>query len=203
MKQVTTGKRTEPYGESSAPAESARARLIRAASNLFCRFGINATGVDAIVEAAGTAKATLYKAFGSKERLVEAVLESEGEAWRKWFIGSIDRYPGGPKDKLAGMFDILEEWFATDRFFGCPFVNAVGEFDKREPRYRELALAHKRVVIARVAELAKAAGCKDANAVALQLCFLVDGVITAALITGDAKIARTARAAAVKVVAAA
>ncbi len=197
------GKRADPNGGGLTPTEPARDRLIRAASDLFCRFGINATGVDAVVEAAGTAKATLYKAYGSKERLVEAVLESEGAAWRKWFLGSLDNYPGGPKDKLAGMFDILEEWFATEKFCGCPFINAVGEFDKREPRYKELARAHKHIVMARFAELATAAGCKDANAVALQLCFLVDGAISAALITGDAKVARTARAAALSVVGAA
>ena len=197
------GKRADPSGSGLTPTEPARDRLIRAASDLFCRFGINATGVDAVVEAAGTAKATLYKAFGSKERLVEAVLESEGAAWRKWFLGSLDNYPGGPTDKLAGMFDILEEWFAAEKFCGCPFINAVGEFDKREPRYKELARTHKHIVMTRFAELAKAAGCKDANAVALQLCFLVDGAINAALITGDAKVARTARAAALRVVGAA
>ena len=60
----------------------ARERLLRAAADLFCRRGIHAVGVDAIVEAAGTAKTTLYKLFGSKERLVEAVLEAEGRAWR-------------------------------------------------------------------------------------------------------------------------
>ena len=54
---------------------AARERLLLAASDLFCRYGINATGVDAIVAAAGTAKTTLYKAFGSKEGLLRAVLE--------------------------------------------------------------------------------------------------------------------------------
>ena len=203
MNQITTGKKADPHGDTLAPAEPARDRLIKAASSLFCRFGINATGVDAIVEAAGTAKATLYKAFGSKERLVEAVLEFEGKSWRNWFITSLERYPGTPKEKLAGIFDILEEWFARDSFFGCPFINAVGEFDKREARYRDLALAHKRIVLARITEIAEAAGCRDATAVAHQLGVLVDGAITAALVTGDAAVARIARAAAVKVVAAA
>jgi hypothetical protein len=143
----------------------------------------------------GTLTVDLGEGFG--------VLDAEGESWRKWFLDALDRYPGSPGDKLAGMFDILEEWFATDRFFGCPFVNAVGEFDKRDERYKELALSHKRAIMTRLAELAEAAGCGDPDAVALQLCFLADGAITAALITGDPKVAQTARAAAVKVVAAA
>ena len=58
--------------------ESARGRLLNAATRLFCRYGINATGIDAIIHEAGTAKTTLYKLFGSKTNLVHAVLESEG-----------------------------------------------------------------------------------------------------------------------------
>ena len=49
---------------SSAPAAggidqgqpSPRDRLIAAATRLFCRYGVNSVGVDAIVEAAGTAE---------------------------------------------------------------------------------------------------------------------------------------------------
>ena len=35
--------------------DSARARLLSAATHLFCRYGINATGIDAIINEAGTA----------------------------------------------------------------------------------------------------------------------------------------------------
>ena len=52
--------------------ESARGRLLNAATRLFCKNGINATGIDAIIDEAGTAKTTLYKLFGSKTNLVHA-----------------------------------------------------------------------------------------------------------------------------------
>lgn len=203
MSIATTEGKAAPYSPHSVASlpESARERLIKAASDLFCRFGINATGVDAVVEAAGTAKATLYKSFGSKEGLVEAVLESEGRAWRTWFIGEIDRYPGDDRDKLVGIFDILEGWFAEERFFGCPFINAVGEFDKKETRYKEIALTHKKVVLARITDLARGTGYEDADALAHQIGLLIDGAIVAALVTGDPKIAQIARAAAAKIVA--
>ena len=70
--------------------ESARGRLLNAATHLFCKNGINATGIDAIINEAGTAKTTLYKLFGSKTNLVHAVLESEGKQWREWFIAAIE-----------------------------------------------------------------------------------------------------------------
>src|SRR6202008_829323 len=86
-----------------APAddESARGRLLSAATNLFCKNGINATGIDAIIDEAGTAKTTLYKLFGSKTNLVHAVLESEGKQWREWFIGAIEAGGGDAQTKLT------------------------------------------------------------------------------------------------------
>src|SRR5246500_3989158 len=79
--------------------ESARGRLLNAATRLFCKNGINATGIDAIIDEAGTAKTTLYKLFGSKTNLVHAVLESEGKQWREWFIGAIEAGGGDPQTK--------------------------------------------------------------------------------------------------------
>ncbi|MBX2805380.1 MAG: TetR/AcrR family transcriptional regulator [Hyphomicrobiales bacterium] len=189
-----------PQPENSTSQQSARNRLINAASDLFCRYGINATGIEAVIEAAGTAKATLYKTFGSKEGLIEAVLEAEGKAWRDWFIHEINSYPGDAKAKLIGIFDILEIWFAKDRFFGCPFINAVGEFDKKDTRYKEIALSHKTIVMHKIAQLAQETGDPDANDLAHQIGLLIDGAIVAALITGNPQMARVARNAAAKVV---
>jgi AcrR family transcriptional regulator len=49
-----------------------RARILAVAGDLFYRHGIRAVGVDAIAEAAGTNKMTLYRHFGSKDDLVAA-----------------------------------------------------------------------------------------------------------------------------------
>src|SRR6266702_8753012 len=100
------------------PLSSPRDRLIEAATRLFCRYGVNSVGFDAIVEAAGTAKTTLYKVFGSKDRLVEAVLERQGENWRAWFLAELDE-PGGPaRERLERIGSVLKIWFQRDDFFG-------------------------------------------------------------------------------------
>ena len=49
------------------------------AEDLFYRHGIRAVGVDAIAEAAGTNKMTLYRHFGSKDDLVAAYLRQVAE----------------------------------------------------------------------------------------------------------------------------
>src|SRR5262245_40202120 len=51
-----------------------RERILAVASDLFYRHGIKAVGVDAIAEAAGTNKMTLYRHFESKDELVAEYL---------------------------------------------------------------------------------------------------------------------------------
>src|ERR1700710_130242 len=148
--------------------ESAHARLLGAATRLFCKNGINATGIDAIIHEAGTAKTTLYKLFGSKTSLVHAVLESEGKLWREWFIAAIEAGGGDAQTKLARIFPALKQWFGEDRFYGCPFINAVGEHDKDQKQFRNIAMRHKKVVLADLetlgGEMGAAWGTRDPGA---------------------------------------
>ncbi|WP_456725179.1 TetR/AcrR family transcriptional regulator [Bradyrhizobium sp. USDA 4350] len=172
--------------------ESARGRLLNAATHLFCKNGINATGIDAIIDEAGTAKTTLYKLFGSKTNLVHAVLESEGKQWREWFIGAIEAGGGDPQTKLARIFPALKSWFAEERFYGCPFINAVAEHDKDAKQFRNIALKHKKVVLAHIEKLAGEMGATEPAVLAHQLALLIDGAIVAAMVSCDPTVADTA-----------
>src|SRR5882757_1035452 len=172
--------------------ESARGRLLGAATHLFCKNGINATGIDAIINEAGTAKTTLYKLFGSKTNLVHAVLESEGKAWREWFIAAIEAGGGDPQTKLTRIFPALKRWFAEERFYGCPFINAVAEHDKDQKQFRNIALRHKKVVLAHIEKLAGEMGAAEPEVLAHQLALLIDGAIVAAMVSGNPAVADTA-----------
>ncbi|MBR0696351.1 TetR/AcrR family transcriptional regulator [Bradyrhizobium lablabi] len=172
--------------------ESARGRLLNAATRLFCKNGINATGIDAIIDEAGTAKTTLYKLFGSKTNLVHAVLESEGKQWREWFIGAIEAGGGDAQSKLARIFPTLKSWFAEERFYGCPFINAVAEHDKDQKQFRGIALRHKKVVLAHIEKLAAEMGAAEPEMLAHQLALLIDGAIVAAMVSRDPRVADTA-----------
>ena len=172
--------------------ESARGRLLNAATHLFCKNGINATGIDAIINEAGTAKTTLYKLFGSKTNLVHAVLESEGKQWREWFIGAIEAGGGDPQTKLTRIFPALKRWFAEERFYGCPFINAVAEHDKDQKQFRNIAMRHKKVVLAHIEKLAGEMGAAEPEVLAHQLALLIDGAIVAAMVSRDPSVADTA-----------
>ncbi|MCU1451160.1 MAG: DNA-binding protein [Acidimicrobiales bacterium] len=60
----TTGRRQQ--------AESTRLRIIRAAADLFVERGYGPTSVDAVAEAAGVSRATVFNAVGGKAALVRA-----------------------------------------------------------------------------------------------------------------------------------
>jgi AcrR family transcriptional regulator len=172
--------------------ESARGRLLGAATHLFCKNGINATGIDAIIHEAGTAKTTLYKLFGSKTNLVHAVLESEGKQWREWFIGAIESGGGGAQAKLMRIFPALKSWFGEERFYGCPFINAVAEHDKDQKQFRAIAMRHKKVVLAHIEKLAAEMGAAEPELLAHQLALLIDGAIVAAMVSRNPGVADTA-----------
>jgi len=172
--------------------ESARGRLLGAATHLFCKNGINATGIDAIIHEAGTAKTTLYKLFGSKTNLVHAVLESEGKQWREWFIGAMESGGGDAQAKLTRIFPALKSWFGEERFYGCPFINAVAEHDKDQKQFRAIAMRHKKVVLAHIEKLATEMGAAEPELLAHQLALLIDGAIVAAMVSRNPGVADAA-----------
>src|ERR1700732_5312329 len=192
MGRSASKKKSAAAAHAAGDDESARGRLLNAATHLFCKNGINATGIDAIIDEAGTAKTTLYKLFGSKTNLVHAVLENEGKQWREWFIGAIEAGGGDPQTKLARIFPALKSWFGEERFYGCPFINAVGEHDKDAKQFRAIAMRHKKVVLAHIEKLAGEMGAVEPEVLAHQLALLIDGAIVAAMVSGNPAVADTA-----------
>jgi AcrR family transcriptional regulator len=177
----SVSKRKTVAARAAGDEDSARTRLLSAATHLFCKNGINATGIDAIIDEAGTAKTTLY-----------AVLESEGKAWREWFIGAMEDGGGDAQAKLKRIFPALKRWFAEERFYGCPFINAVAEHDKDAKQFRNIALRHKKVVLAHIEKLAAEMGAAEPQVLAHQLALLIDGAIVAAMVSRDPGVADTA-----------
>src|SRR5277367_4839810 len=130
MRKPSSKRRSTAAPHNTGDDESARGRLLSAATYLFCKNGINATGIDAIINEAGTAKTTLYKLFGSKNNLVHVVLETEGKQWREWFIGAIEAGGGSAQTKLTRIFPALKDWFRQERFNAYPFIMAIREYNK-------------------------------------------------------------------------
>jgi AcrR family transcriptional regulator len=171
----------------------ARQRLLTAAYELFARQGVQAVGIDAIIERSGVARQTMYRHFGSKQDLVLAFLARREELWTYgWLAAEVRRRADDPRERLLTIFDVFDEWFRTPGFEGCSFINVMLEHpDERHPLHRAAAeyLAHIREFLT---ALAFDAGIADPEPFAHQWHILMKGSIVAAG-EGDRDAARRAQ----------
>jgi AcrR family transcriptional regulator len=176
--------------------DTARERLLDAAEVLIYRNGVHATGTEAILEAAGTARMSLYNHFGSKEGLVVAALERRDERWMRWFSESVDARSTHGRARILAMFDVLHDWFAQPDFHGCSFINASGEAFEKDHPVRIVARRHKARLRAYILQLCREAKLSRADLLARQLFLLVEGAIVAELVEPKSGAAADARSAA-------
>jgi AcrR family transcriptional regulator len=161
----------------SALEESARARLLAAADELFYAEGIHTVGIDRILDRAGVAKATLYGVFGSKDELIRAYLELRSASRRERIEKRLERYED-PRDRILAVFEVLAERAAEPSYRGCAFVNASAEGPQDGGKVRAVCTDHRAWLRGLFAALARELGLADA--VARRLVLLYDGAVVAA-----------------------
>jgi AcrR family transcriptional regulator len=177
---------------------SARERLLAAASELFYESGIQATGVDAIISAAGVAKATFYRHFPSKDHLVVAWLEDTRTNWLVDVRRVAEARASSPVEVIPLLFDAAAEWFRADGYRGCPYLNASVELTDQAHPALPVVRGFLEFVAGQFTEVAAAAGLPDPGAAGLELRVLMSGAISQALAYHSAAPFRTAREAAVR-----
>jgi AcrR family transcriptional regulator len=165
----------------SAPAATARERILAAAYELFARRGIQAVGIDAIVTESGVARQTLYRNFASKQDLVLAFLERREDLWTKqWLQAEVERRGSTPDDRLLAIFDVFDEWFRTPGFEGCTFINVMLETaDRRNPVHRA-GVAYLAAIRQFLEDLARHARIADPESFARKWHILMKGSIVSA-----------------------
>jgi AcrR family transcriptional regulator len=160
---------------------SARERILDAAYELFSRRGIQAVGVNEVIEHAGVATATLYRHFPSKEKLVLAFLDLREQRWTKDLIeAEAMRRGSNPEQRLLAIFDVLDEWFHRDDFEGCSFVNVLLETADRESEIGASSAMHLENIRGVIRTLAEEAGLRDVEEFALTFHILMKGSIVQA-----------------------
>ena len=171
-----------------------RARILAVAGDLFYRHGIRAVGVDAIAEAAGTNKMTLYRHFSSKDELVAEYLRQSAQladaCWHKFERA----HPGDARAQLrAWLMDMAGHVANTDER-GCALANAAVELPEKDHPARRVIEEYKTGQRARLVGLCRAAGLSEPDMLADELHLLLEGArVTAQSVGADGLGARLVR----------
>jgi AcrR family transcriptional regulator len=170
-------------------------RILVTAHALFYRDGIRATGIDRVIAESGVAKKTFYRYYPAKNDLIVAFLEYRHRNWMTWFEDALRRH-GANVDALV---PALAEWFESDVYRGCAFINAVVEVGGALPEAVDISRRHKLDMAAVIRTLLPASS-RTAKADARALAMAVDGAIVGAQFEDSPEVALKSLARVVKAI---
>jgi AcrR family transcriptional regulator len=173
-----------------------RQDLVDTAIQLFAEHGFHNTGIDLIAQEANVSKKTMYHHFRSKEELILAALKHHDGLFRNFFMRSVKGLSDSPYEQLVGIFDVAHAWFSDKEFYGCMFINAIGEYANREDAIRNACQEFKSQMTSFIEELAIEANAKNPTELAETLSLLLEGAIVTAQVAGRPNSAETAKVAA-------
>lgn len=166
-----------PKGTSLDP-DRTRATLLASATEILYERGLDGVGVAELCRAVGASKETLYRHFGSKDGLVEAVLGARSDRVVHWLTAAVDSAGPDPAAQLTALFDALGDWYREPRFRGCAILNAATQ--RHAPPARTVADRH----LGRYGELltgiAQRAGAPEPARLGRQLLILLEGATVVA-----------------------
>jgi AcrR family transcriptional regulator len=166
------------------PTPGARERILDKASGLFAEHGINAVGLQQVIDECGCGKNLLYREFPSKDELVVAYLERLGAESRADSDMAIASHPGDPAAQLVEIVRIAVTRATTPDYRGCAFHNAAAEFREPEHRVHQVSIEHASAVRGVLKALAKQAGVAAPAELADRLMLIIEGVYASGTMFG-------------------
>jgi AcrR family transcriptional regulator len=152
-----------------------RERIVASAIELFRQHGFKGIGVDAIAEAAGSNKMTLYRHFGSKDDLVCECLRQVSGASEQIWERLEHAYPDDPGEQLQGWVEEAAVQCASDDLRGCDLANAAVELKETDHPAHRVIMDAKKAHLQHLAELCRRAGVQQHEQLANALVLLVEG----------------------------
>jgi AcrR family transcriptional regulator len=150
----------------------ARQRILEAATDLFYREGINATGVERLAGEASVSKRTLYQHFPSKTAVVEEYLRCIQQVVGDPIQPGPDAASRTPRERILALFATPSP---DGTMRGCPFHNAAVEAADAIPEIHDIVHEHKRNYIKGLIKLARQVGATNPTLLGNQLALLYEG----------------------------
>jgi AcrR family transcriptional regulator len=171
----------------SSPAPTTRDRIIAAANKLFYAEGIRGVSVDAVAEAAGLTKRTLYYHFESKDDLIAAYLAARDqpnlELFKRWFTDA----KGGLPIKVQAIFNNLARSARHPKWKGCGFLRTSAELANMPGHpAMKIGAAHKKKFEAWMQAIFEEEKLSNPPLLARQITLLLDGSFATVLLHRDA-----------------
>src|ERR1700753_3785848 len=91
--------------------DTAGARTLDAAEELFYGKGVHAVGMDEIRAASGVSLKRIYRLFPTKGQLLAEVLRRRDVRWRARLAEYVAGSTADPRGRLLAVFDWLHIWF--------------------------------------------------------------------------------------------
>ncbi|WP_279584913.1 TetR/AcrR family transcriptional regulator [Xanthomonas campestris pv. passiflorae] len=174
------------------PTNDTQQKILTTAEALIYQHGIHATGMDLLVKTSGVARKSIYRHFDNKDEVAAAALNARDVRWLAWFRQQCDK-AARPEARILRMFTVLKEWFQSEGYRGCAFINTAGEIGDPDDPVRKIAKHHKQKLLDYTLELTGQLGITQPDALARQLLLLMEGAITVSRVMGDEDAADTAR----------
>lgn len=182
-----------PKGTTIDPGRT-RATILDAATAVLYERGLDGVGVAELCALIGVSKETLYRHFGTKDGLVEAMLQARSERVTRWLTEAVAAAGDDPRDQLGAVFDALQTWYDDPVFRGCAMLNAAAQHHVEA--VRAIAARHLDRYLGLLTGIAERAGAADPHLLGRQLLMLVEGATVVAAHHGPAGVGEHARQAA-------
>ena len=161
------------------PAPGAKQRILETANRLFYEEGINSVGVDKLISSSSVTKATFYKHYGAKDRLILEYLRGQHRIVEELLDGIIATAQR-PEDAVLGLIDAIVAEIHRPGFRGCAFINAAAEFaDPRHP-VRDIVSSHRDWYTGRLTDLLRSGNHQMPGDAADELMLARDGAMSGA-----------------------
>ena len=175
------------HHNSVAPAKR---RILETANRLFYNEGIRAVGIDRLISESEVTKATFYKHYGSKDRLIVEYISQRHSLVRE-SVDELIREKNDPNLALRTLIDQIVAEVIAPGFRGCAFTNAAIEFTDSRHAVRQIVSDHREWYAETLSDLLKELGHPLPGDGGDELVLARDGVMTGGY-AGDPIAATTA-----------
>ena len=162
-----------------------RQKAIDATLALCLKHSFHGTSMDSITAATGMSKATIYRHFDSKEKLIAEALEFYRQQSTEVLTTLFQDPALSLQEKLSARFVMLKESFDSQEFQGCYFQKAHNEYCNEEPAISGVCSLYKIERTQMIAELLLAHDIVNAKEKAKRAELVFNGLLASLLVNSD------------------